>query len=1792
MNSSKPRRHERGSGRAAPARTRGAGPSDLRAGRSLAWPRTRRGPASRLSGAAVVAALTAATAGVPGVGLGADAVATFTVAVSRPEIEEGQSATLTIAVSDGVAAGQDRTVSLAVSGTASADDYELAETELTLPAGRHEVAATVRVTNDGVGEGVETIAIAASVDGASAGTATLTIHPSDPRPRPEPLSNPIRRRIPKGDIVLAVVPFVQAPETEDPPGSEGVTTDAYARVQYLQPVPGGTRLALSDLRGVLYMMESDGSGLAEYLDLRAEGVGLEIGPYPNERGLLGFAFHPEFAQRGQPGYGRFYTAFSGDNAGGVADYLDDTGPHESVVREWTATDPDAGTFAGSSREVLRIGQIEVVQNIGTLAFNRAAAAGSADYGNLYIAMGDGGRNTPVGVGQNLASPLGAILRIDPLGGGGSRGYGIPSDNPFAGVAGVAPEIWAYGLRHPQHFSFDGSGRMFINDIGWINIEEVNIGRAGANYGWRLREGTFATEFGWGMTSNYFGAVFDRPEEPAGTFEYPVVQYDHNQTRAGDEGHALASGFPYEGSEIASLQGKYVFADLVSGRLFAVDVDGLTPGAPAGFEEVRLSFDGVERALLDVAGFPNPFQSYHDPDAKRAGVRLGVDHDGELYLLTKGDGWIRRLTAAAADTAAVPEASVAPVAASVAEGVPASFAVTLDAAAPEALTVSVRVTESGSTLSGAPPTSATVAQGDTGATLAVATVADTVVEADSTVTATLEAGSGYTLGPDRSASVTVEDDDAAIFAVSAAPSTILEGERSTVTAAITNGTTFADDQTITLDFAGSTAAPGTDFTVSPAAIELPAGDASATATVAALGDAAAEGEESVAIAASLAGGVIGTTTLAIRDPAPPPSDDATLSALTLSDVDIGVFAAGTTSYAATVVHGVRSTTVAATPTDPAAAVAISIGADRAAGATRTVRLRIGANAIGVLVTAEDGTELLYTVTVTRLRRPDFEVGAAGNTAPRGMWGNGAVLWVTDYLDSKLYAYDLAERTRLPARDIETRVGDTRDGARYPTDVWSDGETAWVSDNEFDGVYAYRLADGAREPDRDVDLAAGNTQPTGLWGDGETLWVTDKGRGKVYAYALADGSRARSAEFDLPGPDGAGLEWAWGLWSDGESFRVVDYMDRQVYAYRDGVRAAADDVELRQRNRRPSGLWSNGTTLWVSDYAGQAAKLFSYALASPSANASLVLLRLSGVDLGPFSPSDREYEATAPSELAVATLTAFAAEGAGVAVDQADADAVQTGHQVALAHGLNEIRLTVTAADGSTNREYVINVTRPEPSSDATLSALSVSGVDIGAFSASTTRYAGAAARDATRATVAATASDPRATVAIAAGGDSAAGATRTVALAAGTNTITVTVTAEDGTERVYTVAVLAEGASEAGTGGPAASRVPHSEARGFVAGRGGTMAPDLSVSGARLTLRYRAALEAGSRPGPKDWVVRAASDGVWRWLPVAEVSVGGTDAVLALGSPAAPDETVTLSYLAWAVHPLRAAAGAALVPTLMEAPVRNETRHGVAADAMAAEARPGIGDSPGEASNNRATDLWVFGPGPEAPPTRLDLRGRDLEDVAALAAWTGLETLDLSGNALADLWPLAALSGLRRLDLSGNRIADLSALAELRALEVLDLSGNAVADLWPLSGLSNLRRLDLSGNRIDDAWPLAGLARLEVLVLDGNRVAEVWPLAGLSNLRRLDLAGNRVWDPTPLAGLPLERLDLSGNAAAETRPLAGLSRLVWLDVTGNPMADVAPLGRLAALRWLWVDAAADGAGALPNRMLGATADEEP
>ena len=364
------------------------------------------------------------------------------------------------------------------------------------------------------------------------------------------------------------------------------------------------------------------------------------------------------------------------------------------------------------------------------------------------------------------------------------------------------------------------------------------------------------------------------------------------------------------------------------------------------------------------------------------------------------------------------------------------------------------------------------------------------------------------------------------------------------------------------------------------------------------------------------------------------------------------------------------------------------------------------------------------------------------------------------------------------------------------------------------------------------------------------------------------------------------------------------------------------------------------------------------------------------------------------------------------------------------------------------------------------------------------------------------------------------------------------------------------------------------------------AANVSVSGTVVTVGYPGALDRGSTPSPLDFVVTVEVPGGEKAMaPVAAVAVRGSDVFLQLARPVAPDDTVTLSYLADAMHQIRDEAGSPAAP-LRDAPVRNDT------------GASGLGPEAGlvaRAAIPASLEALPEGAQEGVRIERLDLSSRNLTDVSALSALTGLRELDLRDNAIEDLRPLTGLTGLEALYLSGNQIEDLGPLAGLTGLKALDLAGNRITDLWPLSGLTGLRELDLRHNAVEDLGPLAGMAGLKALDLAGNRITDLWGPAYLTALERLNLADNAVEDLWPLQRLTdlkvllldgnritgvlalapmaeLANLGLAGNPVADLWPLVGLGRLHRLDLSGNAVADLSALGRLENLRWLWLDPA--------------------
>ncbi len=317
---------------------------------------------------------------------------------------------------------------------------------------------------------------------------------------------------------------VSIPQMQNPPN---ITLEPYVNgiqdpVALANAGDGSNRLFVLAQRGQIVIVDANGQRLeTPFLDIDARSSCC------GERGLLGLAFHPEYANNGL-----FYVNYT-NNAG-------DTHISQfSVTADANIADPD------SEQILLSIDQPFSNHNGGDIKFGPD--------GFLYIGTGDGGSGgDPLGAGQDLDTLLGKMLRIDV---NGPAPYGIPADNPFVGELGM-DEIWAYGLRNPWRFSFDRlTGDLFIGDVGQDFVEEVDfqpaISPGGENYGWNRMEGN---------------SCFDPPTNcNDGTLTLPIIDYPH--FGAGAFSCAVIGGNRYRGLANPSMDGVYFYSDSCSGIIW-------------------------------------------------------------------------------------------------------------------------------------------------------------------------------------------------------------------------------------------------------------------------------------------------------------------------------------------------------------------------------------------------------------------------------------------------------------------------------------------------------------------------------------------------------------------------------------------------------------------------------------------------------------------------------------------------------------------------------------------------------------------------------------------------------------------------------------------------------------------------------------------------------------------------------------------------------------------------------------------------------------------------------------------------------------------------------------------------------------------------------------------------------------------------------------------------------------------------------------------------------------------------
>jgi glucose/arabinose dehydrogenase len=330
------------------------------------------------------------------------------------------------------------------------------------------------------------------------------------------------------------------------------------------------RVFVVEQPGVINVFQNDpGASLKNvFLDIRTK-----VEDSGNEEGLLGLAFHPNYKSNGF-----FYTNYTASN------------PDRTVISRFKVSSGNPNQADPNSELViLTFAQPYSNHNGGQVSFGPD--------GYLYIAVGDGGSGgDPQGNGQNRATLLGNILRIDIDKQEGGKQYGIPPDNPFVkNTSGYREEIYAYGLRNPWRLSFDPpTGRLWTGDVGQNAYEEIDIIEKGGNYGWNIMEGKHCYQPSSGCSTS--------------GLKLPIWEYGRS------EGISITGGFVYRGPTLPGLTGKYIYADYGSRKIWSLDVSNIN--RPVNTELLEADFN--------VASF-------------------GVDEKKELYLCAF-DGKIYKLQA--------------------------------------------------------------------------------------------------------------------------------------------------------------------------------------------------------------------------------------------------------------------------------------------------------------------------------------------------------------------------------------------------------------------------------------------------------------------------------------------------------------------------------------------------------------------------------------------------------------------------------------------------------------------------------------------------------------------------------------------------------------------------------------------------------------------------------------------------------------------------------------------------------------------------------------------------------------------------------------------------------------------------------------------------------------------------------------------------------------------------------------------------------------------------------------------
>ncbi len=426
------------------------------------------------------------------------------------------------------------------------------------------------------------------------------------------LADPIPEKVEKADFLINLEYQFQVP-----PSNDELTR---TRITKLQSNPSTKELFVLDINGTLYEVKNDKP--TSYLDIKASTPNFMQSP-GWATGFGSFAFHPDFGHNGL-----LYTTHTEPADTQEADFKLPEGLSTKlqwVLEEWKTETPLNSPFVGTKRELFRIDMATQAHGMQNIDFNPSAKEGDQEYGMLYIGIGDGGaveRKYPQ-VANGIHTPWGSLLRIDPSGNNSANGqYGIPTDNPFINVESkkVVKEVYANGFRNPHRFTWTKDGKLICANIGQHNIESVFVVKAGANHGWPKREGNFGINTQESVRKIYRLSGSEKMDGVT----YPTLEYDHG------EGNAVCGGFVYTGNNIPALKGKYIFGDILKGRLFFADESKMKPGITIDFKEFGIAYKSKETSLLELS------------NSGHAKLRLGQNYNGDIYVFSMNDGKVYKM----------------------------------------------------------------------------------------------------------------------------------------------------------------------------------------------------------------------------------------------------------------------------------------------------------------------------------------------------------------------------------------------------------------------------------------------------------------------------------------------------------------------------------------------------------------------------------------------------------------------------------------------------------------------------------------------------------------------------------------------------------------------------------------------------------------------------------------------------------------------------------------------------------------------------------------------------------------------------------------------------------------------------------------------------------------------------------------------------------------------------------------------------------------------------------------------